>query len=231
MIWQYFGSEDSTDTDIVFFVAELPATIQQRSELCKACVSGYAALNEAAKKVNGNLAVLNKGQITDVYKGTADELNNALYYTYHRHKQDFDNQVKKVLSRNIDLKLIRCTRMLLSAMTRTAFRKEVKMALQSGLGTRMAVLKQIDWQQLKEPEKGFTLIDIKKLMAFQLGQSMALISGKEVYTKGDIAFCYPQLSPYLQRQTGTGTEALAAMLSAFILHMEQRMKGMAFTEE
>lgn len=232
MQYQYFGSGDSTDTDVVFFVAELPATIQERSILCKAMVSQYFGTNEAGKKVNANLAVLKSGRLVAVYKGTADELNNALYYTYTLHQQDFDNQVTQLLPRNTDLKFIRCARMLLSAMTRTVFRKTVKLALQADLQAKINALKQIDLQQLAVIEKGLGLKDIKKLMAFQLGQTLALASGKEVYTKQEIITCYPELSPYLHRiAADTDTEALAALLRIFTATLEKRVKTMTFTEE
>ena len=231
MRYQYFGSGDSTDIDVVFFVAELPATIQERSILCKALASQYFETNEGGKRVNANLAVLEKGCVVEVYKGTADELNNALYYTYVLHQQDFDNQVIRVLPRNTDLKFIRCARMLLSALTRTVFRKIVKQALQADLQAKIKALKQIDLQQLAITEKGFGLTDIKKLMAFQLGQTLALGSGKEVYTKQEIITCYPQLSLYLQRIADTNTDALAALLGIFAATLEERAKMMTLTEE
>ncbi len=160
--WQYFGSEDSTDTDVVFFVEALPQTIQKRSDLCKILIDRHPGESQATKRINANLAVLKEGQVIQVYKGTADELNNALYHTYTLHRQDFDNQIGKLLPRHIDLKFIRCARMLLSALTQTTFRKTVKPALQSGLQARMAALKQIDLQQLTATEKGLSVTDIKK---------------------------------------------------------------------
>ncbi len=68
-------------------------------------------------------------------------------------------------------------------------------------------------------------------MAFQLRQTLALATGKEIYTKEEIAGCYPQLSAYLQREAGTATEELTQLLHNFISRLEERMPTMRFTEE
>lgn len=231
MIWQYFGSEDSRDKDVVFFIDVMPATIKERAAYSKMLVSRYFGQTKDDSAINANLAVLNAGQLLQAYKGTTDELNNALYHTYDLHRQDFDNQVKQVLPRDVNLKWIRATRMLLSVLTRTVFRKEIKLALQSDLQTRVSTLKRIDLEQLTQTEKGFTLTDIKKLMAFQLGQTLALDAGNEVYTKRGVASCYPQLIPYLQRIPGTDALALGALLQTFSTTLEQKITTMPFTEE
>jgi len=49
----------------------------------------------------------------------------------------------------------------------------------------------------------------RKTIAFHLGQTMALIQGKECYTKSDLVEMYPSLNAYLYRKT-TDLKALQA---------------------
>lgn len=44
--------------------------------------------------MNCNLVVVNDGILVDCFKGTVDELNNAILYTYGLHKQEnvYDNK-------------------------------------------------------------------------------------------------------------------------------------------
>lgn len=82
--FQIFGSEDSLDLDVVFFPEMMPKTIEQKLNLAKT----YALkLKETFpnKVINPNLAVCKEGIVAEVYKGTADELNNSLYFTYSLH--------------------------------------------------------------------------------------------------------------------------------------------------
>lgn len=231
MLYQFFGSDDSTDIDVVFFVDKLPDTITDRLLLCKKYTATLRLKMESPKAINGNLAVIANGQLTDVYKGTADELNNALFETYHLHEQDFDNQVLSLLVRDVDLKFIRCARMLLSALSQTVFRKEVKLALRSNLSDRLQTLKGIDLQLLSSTNRGYSLLDLKKVLAFQLGQTLALHSGKEIYTKRKLIEVYPNLSPYLQRVPNTEMQSLNSFLNSFCAALAERLTQMKSTEE
>lgn len=69
------GSEDSTDLDVLYIVDELP----DKAECKRFC--------SAEPSENRNVATVSDGVITSVYKGTVDELNNALLITYHLDSQ------------------------------------------------------------------------------------------------------------------------------------------------
>ncbi|MCJ7638190.1 MAG: hypothetical protein MUO21_11935, partial [Nitrososphaeraceae archaeon] len=65
------------------------------------------------------------------------------------------------------------------------------------IGIRMDLLRLIDFRNLvltKEP------IDRFKNIAFQLGQTLALMEGVELYDKVDIAVRYPSLGVFLRRE-------------------------------
>lgn len=231
MLYQFFGSDDSRDIDVVFFVDMLPATVAERLLLCKKYTAMLRLKMESPKAINGNLAVIANGQLTDVYKGTTDELNNALFETSRLHEQDFDNQVLGLLVRDVDLKFIRCARMLLSALSRTIFRKEVKLALRSSLSHKLQALRGIDLQLIGTTNKGYNLLDLKKVLAFQLGQTLALHSGKEIYTKRNLIDVYPNLTPYLQRIPNAEMQSLNGFLNIFLAALAERIPQMKSTEE
>lgn len=232
MHYQIFGSEDSQDLDLVFFVDTMPGTIRDRSLYCARLVQEHFGNNSLyGQPVNANLAILRQGRVDQVYKGTADELNNALYYTYGLHRQDFPNLVRGTLPRDTDLKLIRCVRMMLSALSRTQYRAQIKAALQRGLADRLETLQQVELAMIRESSKGYSLPDTWKLIAFQCGQSLALVEGKELYTKGSVATRYPALEPYLYRKEGVGTEALQLLLDQLISSALRRLPFMKSSDE
>ena len=58
--------------------------------------------------------------------------------------------------------------------------------------------------------------DIKKVIAFQIGQSIGLMDGYEYYTKSEIADAYPILRQFLYRDPESNINELDAMLKYFI---------------
>jgi len=97
-----YGSEDSTDVDIAYIVDELPS-LQECKKFCS-----------ADKNENRNLITINNGIITNCYKGTVDELNNAILDTYKLHEQNTELLINRKVGRDIPLKLIRAIRAMLS---------------------------------------------------------------------------------------------------------------------
>jgi hypothetical protein len=176
-----FGSPDSVDTDLLYPVQRLPSPVEAKS-LC----SGGPA--------NRNLIVVRDGVIAETYKGLPDETNNALLATYSLHQQTEPNPVTRPVKRIVPLKVIRATRLILSLVSRSIYRDRVKQALRVlNHGLRMEVLAQIDFQQLD------LSADAAKAIAFQLGQTNALIDGHELYTKQAIRGHFPDLAPAISR--------------------------------
>src|SRR6218665_1710589 len=91
-IYQIFGSENSLDVDLVFFIEKMPETIAGKLALSKELSQSIDSFFPG-KEINANLAICKNGHLTEVYKGTTDELNNALFYTYDFHKQNQKNQI------------------------------------------------------------------------------------------------------------------------------------------
>lgn len=223
--YQRFGSASSEDLDVLFFVAEL-GSIAENSSAAKTLAAQLAQETDTHKTINPNLAVMAQGTLVRVYKGTVDELNNALYHTYGLHPQLYPPQITRLLPRDVELKTIRCARTVLSYFTRTAWREPVKKALAGDIRDKIAVLRQLHVGLYGEEVNGIPRVQFLKTVAFQMGQTLALMDGVEWYTKESIAGHYPQLAPYLRRQPGAPTEDLHRFWKLFLSRAEAMEPGM-----
>ena len=196
MIYNIFGSSNSDDYDIMVVVPEVP----KNKELCKELCAGYTAMLKDVfldKDINVNICQIEQEdpqtrRIVKVYKGTPDECNNSLYYTYLIHKQYCTPIVTVPVQRNVELKVARALRIILTFMSRVdGYRPKIKMALASKNSAMMyTVLREInldnDVPEQALYEKGIDYITFQKKVAFQFGQVMGLIDGKEIYTRIEI---------------------------------------------
>lgn len=188
MIKYIHGSEDSLDID-VYYVFDIMPSFRECQEFC------------SDKQENRNIIVIKDGVVIDCYKGTNDEINNGLYYTYNLHLQTYSNPIEKLVKRDILIKSIRVVRCLLSHLSRTQYRNEVKMALSSSdWMLKVNTLKNIDLTQVHDFGKNGTKFDVLKVFAFQLGQVLGLHDNVELYTKSSTAERYPDLRKFLYRE-------------------------------
>ena len=58
-----------------------------------------------------------------------------------------------------------------------------------------------------------------KTYAFQIGQTLALMNGKEYYTKKDIGIEYPELKPFLQRENDSDISVLETYKNKFLTEL------------
>jgi hypothetical protein len=177
-----FGSLDSRDVDVLFPVNSLPDP-QRCKQLC----------SQAGE--NRNLFVVQDGVVAETYKGLPDETNNSLLATYHLHPQQVELPIQQMVLRNVPLKVVRATRVVLSLLTRSAYREEVKSALRSeNLEQRHQVLGKIDFTRLELDA------DSAKSISFQLSQAIALIDGTELYTKAELQAAFPAVADMIARR-------------------------------
>ncbi len=177
-----FGSIDSRDVDMLYLVERLPEPSRCK-ELC------------ASSAENRNLVVVSDGVISETYKGLPDETNNALLATYDFHPQVSELPVYHRAVRNVPLKIVRATRIILSLLSRTSYREEIKQALRSeNLDRRHQVLRRLDFADLELD------VDSAKSIAFQLGQALALIDGEELYVKSEVQDRFPEIADLLARK-------------------------------
>ncbi|GGF11159.1 hypothetical protein [Flavobacterium limi] len=229
-IYQIFGSENSLDLDLVFFIEKMPETILEKLSLSKELTASIQS-NFPERVINANLAVCKNGHLIEVYKGTTDELNNALFYTYQNHNQQYENQIRKLLTRDIDLKFLRSARMILSFLSKTEYRPIIKNALKNDLKEKIKALEMISLNEIHSFGKDVENHDILKSIAFQLGQSILLYAGNEVYTKNQIAERFPDLEKYLFRQENPDLDNLQKRLSEFSELLKMRIPSMKILNE
>jgi hypothetical protein len=202
-IYQVFGSHDSVDCDIIVFVTTIGSVADSRALIDKLKQELQPLFD---KEVNINLAVLTDGRVTEVFKGTPDEVNNSLLTTYDLHKQAHPQQIKHRVSRDAGLKALRAMRAVISFASRTQYRPAIKVALAGTAIEKHRILREMQFGAISDlGNKNTTMNDFYKTLAFQMGQSFLLNHDIEVYTKGDIARHLPQLKTFLSRDGGDAT--------------------------
>lgn len=206
-IFQIFGSSSSQDMDCMCFVDSIPST-QESHDLCYKWDKYISEITETDKEINSNLAVLKDGVIVETFKGTPEECNNSLLHTYNLHKQYHPQQIQRLVERDVELKILRTCRVLLSFWSRSEHRPIVKEALRSDVYKKIEVISSIDIRKIHNIGKNVSYIDYLKVLAFQLGQTLSLIDGVELYTKEDISEEYPDLKPFLMREGVDSLETL-----------------------
>lgn len=114
------------------------------------------------------------------------------------------------------LKVVRAVRGVLSQLTRTRYRAELKAALASNNSyQRSECLAAIDFDSVElTPDTG-------KLLAFQLAQTIALIDGRELYTKGELKTLFPDCAPLIDRAAGGAPGQLNLLRDELL----RRLKG------
>lgn len=191
------GSENSIDQDI-YVVVDSPLSDSEAKKLCY-----------EFSPMNANILCIKNHQVTWAYKGTIDECNNSIIFTFCLHKQTVQCPVNIPMKRSCGLKLLRTLRGLLSYCSRTKYRKDVKRALKStNIMEKLDVLSQIDITEIDDYGKN-SLVEVYKFFAFQLGQTLALLERRiELFTKNSVSNFYEDLRPYIMREEGCRPEIL-----------------------
>lgn len=200
------GSGDSIDVDTYYVVDHIPS-FQEAKQWC-----------DAIKDENANLITIENGIVTGCYKGTPDECNNSLYDTYSLHEQEYPLLVERKVERDKGLKYIRAIRIILSHVSRSQYRSEVKAALKSDkLSDKVRTLYGIDFDSIDYGQMSGTASgkDILKVIAFQLGQVMGLQYDTELYTKADVACIYSDLYDFLYRNDNISLDIIKGYVHDF----------------
>ena len=232
--FQIFGSKSSQDYDVMIFVDKIP-TIEDAKRLCetwnKKLYITFVDNGFEIKTLNCNLAVLKEGVIVEVHKGTSCECNNSCFLTYDFHKQIHKNQITRLVERDLDIKIMRSARFMLMYLSRSEYRFDVKKALNSNFIQKIKTLEIIDLSKPIELGKNSVeYVDFLKSMCFQLGQSLALLNGIEVYTKEEIIERFPDLESMIMR-TGIDLDSLEKYKTEFVRMSKLRLKDMRTFDE
>jgi hypothetical protein len=230
-----FGSEDSQDYDVLVSVDHIPQNIDEAHNICKYYNDKLSSTLLPDKELNCNLGVFEDGKLVKVFKGTVDELNNVIYYTYDNHKQFYPNPIIEPINRDVDEKILRVARFIITFYSRTELRSQIKAALRGDLKLKLQVLKQINFVDMVDfPGKKEKFEDIYKVLAFQFGQIFSLVDGFESdsYTKNGILKNYPDLKNLLKRNplNTSDLETLNKYLSRFIDLIESKIDTIKLVE-
>lgn len=190
MLKYIHGSEDSLDTDVFYVFDKIPSFTECR----KFCSEDPTE--------NRNIITIKNGIVDQCFIGSPDEINNGLLDTYKLHPQTCELKIEHRVKRDVTLKSIRAVRGILSILSRTQYRPEIKKALNSGYKDRLDCLMNIDFASIdyNKLSKSKNGTDLLKVIAFQLGQTLGLYEKEELYTKSSVANKYPELKPFLYRE-------------------------------
>ena len=176
MVRYIHGSADSTDLDVVYVFETMPS-FEECQIFCR-----------SDPKENRNIIVVKEGIVNACFKGIPDEMNNALLATYPLHEQEHPLLIDRTLPRDVFLKDITITRKVISPLTETPMRRQVKAVLRADWTKRLAFMKELKLTEIDFDRVGkWTKEDLLKSISFQLGQGIGLHHGVELYTKADIA--------------------------------------------
>eukprot|EP01124_Arcella_intermedia_P019375 TRINITY_DN26689_c0_g1_i1.p1 TRINITY_DN26689_c0_g1~~TRINITY_DN26689_c0_g1_i1.p1 ORF type:complete len:596 (+),score=139.26 TRINITY_DN26689_c0_g1_i1:69-1856(+) len=179
------GSPDSRDKDRYYQFSVLPPV-----EDCHIFCQGVT--------IDRNLIEIDpiKNVVRNVHKGNPDESNNAVFDTYHLHKQAYPCPVKRRVGRLVPLKVVVTIRKIVGIFTeKTQLRDKARAALKGPIEDKLEFLRAVNFEEIG-PQLS---VENLKLIAFQLAITLGLVNGKEYYTKGSAAEAYPLLHPFLYR--------------------------------
>jgi len=225
-----YGSNDSDDVDIfialsrvpdytddtdVYFIEEIHQAV---SDLLK---SGVIA--ESNRKIEYSLIHVSKDGAVDWCEyDDLEECNNALFHTFSHHAYNNSvmggvNPVKKKLRQNVSYKIVKVVRSLLTYLSRTEHRTDVKYLLKNGtFGERLEfVLKFLSNQGLSELEsfnKNLSDVEITKDIAFMFIQLYSLIHDVDVFTKRDAVLRYPDMMKYIYKESDASRSDLEVFM-------------------
>ncbi|OUL62344.1 hypothetical protein [Flavobacterium sp. AJR] len=197
-----YGSDDSTDKDVIIVVTkeEMPKTQEERKNKVLFLSKEYN-LNW-----NATLAVIEDGKISDTIftKSWIDSLNNALLETYSFHQQDYPLLITRKHIRNKTLVIYKAVRTVLTMLTRTEYRTQIRPIIKGihNFNLKLDALSKIDFVSLSEfNQKNTSDTDIWKIIAFYVGQNIALIENDiEIYTKKKLVDHYNDLKVFIYRK-------------------------------
>lgn len=216
IIYNIYGSKDSTDIDAVIFLDTLPELVEERKNLTNDIKRSFGP------EWNMILAKVSNGIIVDCTypKSSPDSLNNALFTTYSLHDQKYPLQTLKKVDRNVILCIYRCINIILTHITRTHYRSMVRptMNYSFGLDTKLENLLKIDFSTILDfNQRNTKNEDIWKIFAFYVVQANALLTENvELYTKQDIAQYESNSTPFLYRHESLDKSWLTEYIHNFV---------------
>jgi hypothetical protein len=197
-----FGSADSIDIDVLVDHPEATGQEKDKDIIC-------ALKNQFPRIADWNINIISieNGLVVKSIpsKGSPDGVNNSLYETFHLHEQKYSFPLTQRLERNIDAAIEKCLTAIFTFYKRTnqdKFYKSIPKEIKNGEATlkdRLDKLNQFDFNLLPYDDDMRNRNAFKSI-AFHIGQTLSLINGIEIYTKADLVYLHPELSPIIKRE-------------------------------
>jgi len=205
--YYFFGSEDSTDSDVILEVDIIPPNKDTALQYMKKLKIDFGLA------WNMTMAVIKDGNVVDTLpnKSSIDGLNNSLYYTYKYHVNPFKTPILRPVKRNELLMLYKCIRTILSNCTRVnkAYRNNI-MPLKGihPFENKILALQFMDFTDIDTFNNKYQAdVDTWKIIAFYLGQFISFWEdGIEIYTKQELITHHPKLAVFIQRKQLTNED-------------------------
>ncbi|MCA6493249.1 MAG: hypothetical protein IM572_11290 [Chitinophagaceae bacterium] len=197
-----FGSADSIDIDIL--VDHPEATGQEKD---KDLISALKKQFLQTADWNMNIISIENGVVIKSIpsKGSPDGVNNSLFETYRLHEQKFPFPLERKLKRNVDAAIEKCLTAIFTFYKNTrhqeiyeAIPRQIKKG-QAPMEERLRVLQQFSFNNQPYDDDAKNK-NAYKSTAFHIGQTISLINGREIYTKADLVYLHPELSPIIKRE-------------------------------
>lgn len=231
-----YGSNDSKDFDIFVQISRIPddEDHEDLEDIKEGVIEGLrrsiprlkGTRDIDAKSMNVDLSFVHIDEDSKVmdwceYDNLA-EANNCLLTTFDHHRfntRAYDEApVQAALTQNVSLKLVKNLRTILTCLSRTEYRQEVKRLLKEGsFAERIEFIAEFvssnKLQGVESFNKNLNDQEITKDLAFCFIQLHALMQGFEVFTKRDACMNYPDLAKYILRTEGSDDlEALESFI-------------------
>lgn len=209
-LYYYFGSEDSTDIDVLVDHADASGTEVdlQLIPIVKQCIKKSASWDI-------NIIRIKDGFVSHSIpsKGSPDAVNNSLFATYKLHRQSFELPIKGNLPRNNLLALVKCIRMILTQFkkcsNRQYYESKIRPAIKENFYKWINILIEIDWAMFTFNDEADKINAFKKI-AFNIGQTISLLKGIEIYTKSSLKNQHPLLSQFIDRTNTNNSEIICS---------------------
>ncbi|QPH40094.1 hypothetical protein [Pedobacter endophyticus] len=199
--YYFFGSPDSVDIDVMIDHPEASSK-EGDSMIAHALKLKFPEIGQW----NINIIKIRDGIVAESIpnKGPADGVNNSLYHTYRHHEQPFAFPIDRLVLRNRPLAVVKCVNASIlwfkNNERHQEYQERLRPALMSGKWSdSIGLLSELDFET-PFTNNAVTNGNIYKSLAFNIGQTLALFDGVELYTKGELANYYPELKPLLMRQ-------------------------------
>lgn len=199
------GSKDSKDKDIVYIFPKEPSN--------KECVQ----FSEKFQDQDINIITLKNNFVTFSFKGSPDESNNSLLATVTNFDQKFKLPIEKKVPRVVPLKVCNTILSVLIIIRKHELYRDVTIEALSSFDfeKRRKFLYSVDFSKI------MLSIEEMKFLAFRLGQTISLIQGKELYSKGEIMEMFKDLSTILKREENDSNSlVLNQFLKIFLKEIE-----------